>query len=471
MIIADWKKVEALLNEVLELSPSERPAFLDRACAGDNGIRSEIESLLACEPQVTEFLRVPAIEFSEGLIESAKDELAGQQIGRYRIVRELGRGGMGAVYLAERTDEDVKQLFALKLLKRELNTADLRRRFSHERQILAGLEHPHITRLLDIGSTSDGVPYFVMEYVDGVPIDKYCRRHALPIDEVLELFRRICDGVAFAHRKLVIHRDLKPSNILVTHDGTPKLLDFGIAKLLTPEFEESSDHTATGLGAMSVNYASPEQLRGLPVSTATDIYSLGVVLYELLAGQRPFHPLSRNPEEIIKSVCQTEPQKPSTTAGQLTAGRSKEPGATPNPEHERKAGRNAISPTAVQNPKLLRGDIDNIVLMALRKEPERRYSSVEELSSDIRRQLEGRPVIATRDTFSYRAGKFIKRHRTGVAATLLILVALIWGHDNHRLAGACGPPRTRQGAIHQYIPPRHAGGRCAPGQRRRHQGG
>ena len=427
MIIEDWKKVEALLNEVLELSPAERPGFLDRACAGDNGIRSEIEALLACEPQVTEFLRIPAISFSEGLIDSVKDELAGQQIGRYRIVRELGRGGMGAVYLAERTDEDVKQLFALKLLKRELNTADLRRRFIHERQILAGLEHPHITRLLDLGSTSDGVPYFAMEYVDGVPIDKYCRRHELTIDKVLELFGRICDGVAFAHRKLVIHRDLKPSNILVTRDGTPKLLDFGIAKLLTPEFEESSDHTATGLGAMSVNYASPEQLRGLPVSTATDIYSLGVVLYELLAGQRPFHTQSRNPEEIIKSVCETEPQRPSTVAGQSTAGKEQRAKGEEGSAERRDHGTKAISRTAFRNPKLLRGDLDNIVLMALRKEPERRYSSVEELSSDIRRQLEGRPVIATRDTFSYRAGKFIKRHRAGVAATLLILLALIGG--------------------------------------------
>src|SRR5712692_3133657 len=252
MTTNDLQDVEALLNEVLELPPANRSKFLDKACAGDNGIRTEVEALLACEFEAEAFLQVPALSFSEGLIESdGSEELAGQQIGRYRIVGELGRGGMGAVYLAEREEEDVRQLVALKLLKRELNTADIRRRFQHERQILAGLEHPQITRLLDVGSTTDGVPYFVMEYVDGEPIDGYCRRHELPIEDVLKLFRTVCDATAFAHRKLVVHRDLKPSNILVTEDGTPKLLDFGIAKLLTPEFEASSEHTVTQLGAMS----------------------------------------------------------------------------------------------------------------------------------------------------------------------------------------------------------------------------
>ncbi len=230
----DWQNVEALLNEVLELPPANRSKFLDIACAGDNGIRAEVEALVACEFEAEAFLQVPALSFSEGLIDlEESEELTGQQIGRYRIVRELGRGGMGAVYLAERTDEDVRQLVALKLLKRELNTADIRRRFQHERRILAGLEHPQITRLLDVGSTSDGVPFFVMEYVDGVPIDEYCRQPELRIDEILQLFRTVCDGVAFAHRKLVVHRDLKPSNILVASDGIPKLLDFGIAKLLS----------------------------------------------------------------------------------------------------------------------------------------------------------------------------------------------------------------------------------------------
>src|SRR5713226_4537439 len=246
MIAEDWQKIEGLLNQAMELPTAARSQFLAEACDGDNDIRAEVEALLACELEVEGFLRAPALSFSQGLIEpEGSDELTGQQIGRYRIVRELGRGGMGAVYLAERTDEDVRQLVALKLLKRELNTADIRRRFQHERRILAGLEHPQITRLLDVGSTSDGVPFFVMEYVDGVPIDEYCRRRELRTEEILQLFRTVCDGVEFAHRKLVVHRDLKPSNILVTEDGTPKLLDFGIAKLLDPETGEKSEHTVT----------------------------------------------------------------------------------------------------------------------------------------------------------------------------------------------------------------------------------
>lgn len=414
MVDKDWQIVDALLNRVQDLPPSERAKFLDEA--GDGEIRAEVESLLACEAKAEDFLQMPALSFSDGLLSSAdSDELAGQQIGRYRIVRELGRGGMGAVYLAERTDEDVRQLVALKLLKRELNTADIRRRFTHERQILASLEHSQITRLLDVGSTSDGVPFFVMEYVDGVPIDEYCRQNGLAIDDVLNLFRAACDGVAFAHRKLVVHRDLKPSNIFVTAEGTPKLLDFGIAKLLTPEFEGSSEHTVTQLGAMSLHYASPEQIRGEPVSTATDIYSLGVVLYELLAGRRPFEIAGQNTEEIIRSVCETEPQKPSTAARDAETGRRGDTGM----------GKLAASPRHRVSVSGLKGDLDNIVLMALRKEPARRYSSVEQFSEDIRRHLEGLPVTATKDTIAYRAGKFVKRHKVGVAAAMLVVLTLV----------------------------------------------
>src|SRR5713226_2044687 len=416
-----WQRVEALLNEVLELSPAERADFLDTARAKDNGIRAEVEALLACELEAEAFLQVPALSFSEGLIDSdGSDELTGQQIGRYRIVRELGRGGMGAVYLAERTEEDVRQLVALKLLKRELNTADIRRRFQHERRILAGLEHPQITRLLDVGSTSDGVPFFVMEYVDGVPIDEYCRRRELRTEEILQLFRTVCDGVEFAHRKLVVHRDLKPSNILVTEDGTAKLLDFGIANLLTPEFEESSEHTVTQLGAMSVRYASPEQVRALPVSTATDVYSLGVVLYELLTGRSPFGVEARSTEEMIKAVCETEPQPPSVAISDF---------GMRNAELKDKTGaESAFNPqSATRNPKLLRGDLDNIVLMAMRKDPVRRYSSVEQFSEDVRRHLEGLPVIARKDTFAYRTSKFVTRHKIGVVAATLVALSLIAG--------------------------------------------
>src|SRR5713226_3949372 len=353
-----WQRVEALLNEVLELSPAERADFLDTARAKDNGIRAEVEALLACELEAEAFLQVPALSFSEGLIDSdGSDELTGQQIGRYRIVRELGRGGMGAVYLAERTEEDVRQLVALKLLKRELNTADIRRRFQHERRILAGLEHPQITRLLDVGSTSDGVPFFVMEYVDGVPIDEYCRRRELRTEEILQLFRTVCDGVAFAHRKLVVHRDLKPSNILVTEDGTPKLLDFGIAKLLDPETGEKSEHTVTMLGVMTPDYASPEQVRGEQVTTATDVYSLGVLLYELLSGHRPHRITSRRPDEIARVICEVEPEKPSTAGRrQVTDGRKRPTDDKGQPTADN--GHKAIPNSEIRNPKSLRGDLD-----------------------------------------------------------------------------------------------------------------
>jgi len=415
----DWQKVDVLLDQALDVPTAEREEFLDSACAGDDKIRAEIESLLACETNAERFLQVPALSFSDGLIMSeTAEDLAGHEIGRYRIVRELGRGGMGAVYLAERMDEDVRQLVALKLLKRELNTADIRRRFSHERQILASLDHPQITHLLDVGSTNDGVPFFVMEYVKGVAIDDYRRQKDLSIAEVLKLFRTVCNGVAFAHRKLVVHRDLKPSNILVTDEGIPKLLDFGIAKLLTPEFEESSEHTVTQLGAMSLHYASPEQLRGSPVSTATDIYSLGVVLYELLAGRRPFERAGQSTEEIIRSICETEPQKPSTAVSKS------EPPAVAGGSHSCPPA-TAGGSDSIRNPKSLRGDLDNIVLMALRKEPERRYSFVEEFSEDIRRHLDGLPVIATKDTYGYRASKFVKRHKLGVPTVSLMVLVLV----------------------------------------------
>ncbi|HEX8251079.1 MAG TPA: protein kinase [Pyrinomonadaceae bacterium] len=416
----NWHLVENLLNAALEIEPARRRKFLDKIEAGE--LRREVESLLAAEPESENFLASPAVAFSADFFnddEVEVDTFINQKIGSYKIVRELGRGGMGAVYLAERADGKFAQQVAVKLLKRELNTADIRRRFARERQILAALAHPNIARLLDAGTTDDGLPFLVMEYVDGLPIDAFCDAQNLDLEERLQIFRTVCEAVAFAHRNLIVHRDLKPSNILVTEDGIPKLLDFGISKLLTSEFEAESAHTVTKLGAMTPEYASPEQLQGESVTTSTDVYSLGVILYELLTAQRPFEFKKHSAEEIIRAVCETNPERPSaivlrpSTAGKNRTTQSNEP----RTKHKGQRTK----------PQALRGDLDNIVLKALKKEPNRRYSSVEQFAEDIRRHLSDLPVLARPDTLSYRATKFINRNRMAVFAGLLVFLTLIGG--------------------------------------------
>ena len=413
----NWQKVEELLNQVLEIEPARRGAFL--AKIGADNLRREVESLLACDAETDGFLASPAIAFSNDFFDDDElpDTLINQEIGNYKIIRELGRGGMGAVYLGERSDGKFAQAVAVKLLKRELNTADIRRRFRHERQILAALAHPNIARLLDAGTTDDGLPFLVMEYVEGLPVDEFCDEQNLDLNERLKIFRMICDAVAFAHRNLIVHRDLKPSNILVTTDGIPKLLDFGISKLLTPEYESDSEHTVTKLGAMTPEYASPEQLRGESVTTATDVYSLGVILYELLTAHRPFELKKHSAEEIIQAVCNTEPERPSSVVSR------------PFSNEERKATEQNRQPATNngRRTKLLKGDLDNIVLKSLKKEPHRRYSSVEQFAEDIRRHLADLPVLARPDTPLYRATKFINRNRIAVLAGLLIFLSLLGG--------------------------------------------
>ncbi|HEX8734696.1 MAG TPA: protein kinase [Pyrinomonadaceae bacterium] len=416
----NWRKVENLLNAALEIEPSQRRRFLDEIDGDD--VRREVESLLAGDEESEKFLASPAVAFSADFFsddEAAADAFINQKIGSYRIVRELGRGGMGAVYLGERDDGKFTQQVAVKLLKRELNTADIRRRFARERQILAALAHPNIARLLDAGTTGDGLPFLVMEYVEGLPVDAFCAAHKPDLEERLQIFRTVCDAVAFAHRNLIVHRDLKPSNILVTGDGVPKLLDFGISKLLSPEFEAESAHTVTKLGAMTPEYASPEQLRGESVTTATDVYSLGVILYELLTGQRPFEFKKHSAEEIIRAVCETNPERPSSVV--LRPSTAKKNRTTQPDEQRTKDKRQKTKPAA------LRGDLDNIVLKALKKEPNRRYSSVEQFAEDIRRHLADLPVAARPDTLSYRATKFINRNRIAVFAGLLIFLSLVGG--------------------------------------------
>ena len=400
-----YERVKEVFAEAIALPPEEWPSFLDHACAADAGLRHEVEALLAAHLEPDIALRDVVAGVAADLV-SGHAAARNRTIGPYRIVREIGRGGMGVVYEAER--EEFHQRVAIKLLPGGPQNAATVERFRQERSILAGLEHPYIARLLDGGVTAEGELYFVMEYIEGQPITDYCRTKKLPVASRLLLFAKVASAVQYAHQNLVVHRDLKPGNILVAEDGTPKLLDFGIAKLLreqqTPSLIEPL--TRTGVHLMTPEYASPEQVTGAAITTATDIYSLGVVLYELLTGRRPFQLEKRLLHEVERIICQEEPTKPSTavTAEEaVTAGEGR-------PERLRRR---------------LAGDLDNIVLMALRKEPNRRYASVGQFSEDIQRFLDGHPVLAQKDTFRYRARKFLRRHAWAAAtvAGLFLLLA------------------------------------------------
>lgn len=441
----NWEKVKELLEDVLELDISKRRDFLDNSGINKE-IRAEIESLIAFETEAENLMNLSAIEFSKDFFaeEEAPNALLGQNIGVYRIIREIGYGGMGAVYLAERNDGKFEQNVALKMLKREMNTAAIRRRFQQEREILASLEHPNIARLLDAGATDDNTPYLAMEYIEGLPIDDYCHKHNLDLGERLDLFRQVCGAVNFAHRNLIVHRDLKPSNILVTNEGTPKLLDFGISKILNKEFEQINSATVTRIGAMTPSYASPEQLQRVSVTTSTDIYSLGIILYELLSGHRPFEAKEDSLKDIFQAVLETDPPLPSSMVEKTVSYTKQIPEEIVqkiskdtdevqtliiNPENQTKAyqSKHTAPKLAYLSAQSLRGDLDNIVLKALRKEPERRYSSAENFAEDIHRYQRGLPVTARPNTFSYRTEKFIKRNSLAVAAGGLVIIAIIAG--------------------------------------------
>ncbi|HZH34943.1 MAG TPA: protein kinase [Pyrinomonadaceae bacterium] len=411
-----WQKIKAVLEETLNRLPEERAEFLARTCRGDVELRSEVESLLAFEEQEKDFIEEPAFAASTRTLPPRTPSLIGQRIGNFKILSELGSGGMGAVYLAERADGKFNQKVAIKVVKRGMDSDAILRRFHTERQILASLEHPFIARMLDGGTTDDGLPYFVMEYVEGKPITEYAEEHDLPLPDRLDLFREVCSAVQYAHRNLVVHRDLKPSNILVTKDGMPKLLDFGIAKLLKAN---AANETATQTFIFTPEYASPEQVRGEKLTTASDTYSLGVILYELLTGHRPYKTAEQSLNDILRMVCETKPARPSSVIR----------GKTTN-QHGLRATGNGHKTSlqgAIRNPKSLRGDLDNIILKALNKEPERRYSSVEKFAEDIRRHLRGLPVTARADVWSYRANKFVKRNRFAVGGGLLIILTLLGG--------------------------------------------
>jgi eukaryotic-like serine/threonine-protein kinase len=386
-----WSSIKALFKAALEVDAAARDRLLADSCGGDAALRAEVQDLL---DQHAAAERVGFIESPATLPEGGQE---GLRLGPYRLQEMIGQGGMGSVYRAVREGE-VTQRVAVKLITRGMEGRSARQRFLAERQILARLEHPAIARFIDAGTTADGQPYLVMEYVDGRPITAYADARGLDVKSRLALFCAVCAAVQHAHQNLVVHRDLKPSNILVTAGGQPKLLDFGISKLL--DEESGGGLTTTMVAPLTPDYASPEQVRGDPITTASDVYGLGVVLFELLTGERPLAVTSRDPREIARVVCDQLPVAPSAAVTGRAGARLR---------------------------RQLRGDLDTIVLTALRKEPNRRYASVEQLAQDLRRYLEGRPVSARPDSAGYRARRFLGRHRLAVAASALVFLSLAVG--------------------------------------------
>jgi serine/threonine protein kinase len=407
--------VEDVLAAVLVRPAGERLEFLDRVCGDDPSLRDAVASRLAAHVQ-TEIIAPASPSDTPAQLAGGADA-ENSRVGAYRLVREIGRGGMGVVYLAARADDQFQHEVAIKLMRLGRDTSLARQRFHTERQILANLDHPGIARLLDGGVSEDGLPYLVMEKVEGPPIDRYCEERRLSIRERLELFVRVCAAVHYAHQRLVVHRDIKPANILVTASGQPKLLDFGIARLL-PSEEETADRTATVVQVFTREYASPEQISGETITTASDVYTLGVLLYRLLTGRHPYDFATRQPHDMARVICEVEPERPSTATQERAP--DLETAAAPLPAPFAGASGRDVRTR-------LRGDVDNIVLMALRKDPARRYTSVEQFADDIERHLKGLPVIARPATFAYRASKFVARNRLAVAAGFLILLSLLGG--------------------------------------------
>jgi eukaryotic-like serine/threonine-protein kinase len=434
-----WEQVKELFTLALERDATERGVFLRQACGEDDALRSEIESLLSSFDGAANFLEdSPAAN----LLSAQSRTIAGKRIGAYRILGEIGHGGMAVVYLAERADDQYRKRVAIKMLQPGTNKDEILRRFRNERQALAALDHPSIVRLLDGGSTEEGLPYLIMEYVEGVRIDEYCDTHKLSITKRLQLFCAVCLAVQYAHETLVIHRDLKPSNILITRDGVIRLLDFGIAKVLNPQWSQDGTVTRTDWRPMTPEYASPEQMRGAPVTKATDIYSLGVLVYELLTGHRPHR---------VGSAVDDGPEKPSMAVDKRDgkAAPDDTTQVTPQLVAEARAIRRE------ELPRRLRGDLDTIVMKAIRSEPEERYVSAQEFSRDIERHLAGLPIRARTPTFFYRGGKFVRRHAESLTTAVLILAVTgglaVWaGRWLWKLKNATEPT---PGAVHMRIRP------------------
>jgi non-specific serine/threonine protein kinase/serine/threonine-protein kinase len=391
-----WSRIKALFAASTDLPAADRAAFLEREAGGDAALIAEVQSLLGWHDPAAGFLEKFPSELRVAALNGEDGSNAGDRIGAYRLVEMIGSGGMGDVYKAVRDDDVYRAEVAIKLMRADVRNPLAEQRFKSERQILAALDHRNIARLLDGGTTARGLPYVVMELVAGVPIDQFCDSKAFDAQARVQLFLQVCAAVSFAHQHLVVHRDLKPNNILVTADGSVKLLDFGVAKLLEsdPLTGEASDETRTQLRAMTLEYASPEQVSGGKVTTASDVYSLGVVLYRLLTGQSPYRVRGNDAARIAEILGDTTPTRPSAVT---------------------------------RDRRVIDADLDHILLMALRKEPAKRYSSVEQLANDLRNHLTGLPVAARRLTFGYRAGKFVKRNKATLAAGILVCVSLATG--------------------------------------------
>ena len=428
-----WQQIQAVFDEVADAEPTERDARLARFCGDDADLRRSVESLLASDRRSEDLLKNAVGEAAESLLQEHQDRLLGKRIGAYRVVSILGHGGMSTVYRAERDDAQYQQTVAIKVLHHATLHPRLRSRLHSERHILATLDHPLIARLIDSGDLEDGTPYLVMDHIEGDSITVYCDSRTLFVRDRIELFIQVCAAVQYAHRNLVVHRDIKPANIFVTGDGTPKLLDFGIAKLLTPD---SLSHTlpVTRLQEriLTPENAAPEQVLGKPVTTATDIYSLGVLLYELLTGRSPYRLTSYSQLQLERAICIRDPQKPSQMVMTKFGGES-------DSDRSRLSERRGLSPPRLR--ARLSGDLDAIIAMAMRKEPDRRYASVEALADDLNRHLMGRPVLARHGDWRYNAGKFLHRNAlallgvAGVFAVLIVIVGVTLS-QSHRIATA-----------------------------------
>ncbi|MEM7261294.1 MAG: bifunctional serine/threonine-protein kinase/formylglycine-generating enzyme family protein [Planctomycetota bacterium] len=429
-----WDRLQALFEGALALPAEERSAYLDAECGNDRALRSQVEELLRSDEEADRFLRAPTgggavlspTEDWSGPLhlegDALDDPFLGRRIGAYEVRELVARGGMGAVYRADRVDGQFDQTVAVKILKRGLDTDEILRRFVIERQVLARLEHPHIARLYDGGATEEGLPYLTMELVDGESIDRFCDSRRLGVRERLALFIQICRAVQFAHQNLIVHRDLKPSNILVTPDGEPKLLDFGIAKVIDPEASGAEPiHTVTQMRLMTPRYASPEQVRGEPATTRTDVYSLGVILYELLCGRSPHVLRTTKLEEIERVICEVEPTRPSAALTRIS-GQTTERSETAAIAEARHTDVRRLR-------SLLSGDIETITLKALSKDAARRYDSPDRLADDLERYLGGHPVHARPDSVGYRLRKFTLRHiwALSIAAVFLVVVTVSTG--------------------------------------------
>jgi len=414
----DWQKIKQIFSEALEMDVSERECFVKQACGDDWELMKEVISLLDAHENPGPLDKSPK-ELRESLFDWLETEsYKHKAIGNYKIIKVLGRGGMGSVFLAERSDGQYDQRVALKLLRGGFISDNQRQRFLAERQILASLIHKNIARLIDGGITQSGQPWFAMEYVEGLPIDEYCDNNHLTVKERLKLFKDVCNAVQFAHQKLIVHRDLKPSNIFVEDNGTVKLLDFGIAKALKPDeiLKGFIPITKTGLLPLTPAYASPEQIRGESITTASDIYQLGILLYELLTGCTPYNVSGLSPGEIERIICESTPSRPSTAVTKIPDIDS---GLTPQQISKLR------NTDTEQLQRQLRGELDIIILKAMHKEPERRYESAGHIASDINNYFQGKPVSAHPDSYLYRGKKFIYRHKIGVASSVAIILLLI----------------------------------------------